>query len=132
MNHYQEYLEMPLSLTMEEMNTLHAEMLRAIGSDEDAIELYEELMDQATKYADYRAKWCLWSRDEKMDRDPSRTSCHDSLIIKFNMLARYLAMNGKDANWRNTLGDDKADPYVRKRIGDFACYIVFINSICSR
>lgn len=35
-------------------------------------------------------------------------------------------------NWRTELGYEEADPYNRKAIGDFACYIVFLNSICSR
>ena len=132
MNNYTEYLEMPLSLTLDQMTDLHAQILTEIDTDEDAIELYEELMAQATKYANFRANWCLWSREEKITNDPSRSYCHDSLIVKFNMLARYLRMTGASANWRDVLGDEKANPYVRKRIGDFACYIVFINSLCSR
>ena len=132
MNHYQEYLEMPLALTLEQMTELHAQMLAEMGNDPDAMEIYEELLSQAVDYAAFRAKWTLWSREEKMDKDPSRSSCHDSLIIKFNMLARYLTNIGKSADWRTVLGDEKADPYVRKRIGDFACYLVFVNSICSR
>lgn len=132
MNTYREYLEMPLALTLEQMTELHRQMVDEIGSDEDALELYDELIAQATKYASFRANWCLWSREEKMERDPSRSSCHDSLLVKFNMLARYLRMLGKPAEWRDVLGDENADPYVRKRIGDFACFLVFLNSICSR
>lgn len=30
------------------------------------------------------------------------------------------------------IGDDSDGPYFRKRIGDFACYIVFISSIHAR
>lgn len=132
MNNYKEYLEMPLSLTLDEMHELHTQILDEIGNDEDAVEIYEELIAQAIKYNDYRANWFVWDREQRMERDPSRTMTHDSLIIKFNMLARYLKMIGNTASWRDTLGDEKTDPYVRKRIGDFACYLVFINAICSR
>ena len=132
MNNYKEYLDMPLSLTLDQMNEMHTQMLDEIGNDEDALEIFEELLAQAIKYTDYRANWFLWSREQRMERDPSRTMTHDSLIVKFNMLSRYLRMNGKDASWRDVLGDEKTDPYVRKRIGDFACYLVFINAICSR
>ena len=132
MNTYTEYLEMPLALTVDQMTELHKKMIDEIGSDEDALELFDELIAQATKYANFRANWFLWSKEEKMERDPSRSSCHDSLLVKFNMLARYLRMLGKTAEWRDVLGDEKADPYVRKRIGDFACYLVFINSINAR
>ena len=48
------------------------------------------------------------------------------------MLARYLKMQGKTAQWREALGDEKADKSVRKGIGDFGCYIIFVNSICAR
>ena len=72
------------------------------------------------------------TREQKMEIDERRTSCHDSLIVKFNMLARYLKMQGKPAAWRDTLGHLEDDPANRKRIGDFACYLVFINSINAR
>lgn len=39
-----------------------------------------------------------------MERDSGRTACHDSVIIKFNMLARYLKMQGRDTGWRDKLG----------------------------
>ena len=41
-------------------------------------------------------------------------------------------MQGKTAAWRDTLGFEEDDKYNRKRLGDFACYIVFINSISAR
>lgn len=129
---YDEYLPMEKSLTIEEMQKLHVEMLHEIGNDEDALELYEELLETANKYSAFRAAWCLWSREEKMDKDESRTACHDSMIVKFNKLARYLRMQEKPAAWRDVLGDVAEHPYNRKRIGDFACYIVFVNSICAR
>ncbi len=74
----------------------------------------------------------LWSTEKKLEEDPNRTSCHNSLIIKFNQLARYLKMQGNSASWRDELGYEEDDPYNRKRIGDFACYIVFLNSIHAR
>ena len=70
-----------------------------------------------------------FSREEKMETDSLRTSHHDSLIIHFNMLARYLRMQGKEAAWRDQLGYEEDDRYNRKKIGDFGCYIVFVNSL---
>lgn len=129
---YEEYLPMNQSLSVEDMTKLHQDMLAEIGSDEDALELYEELIVAANKYSVFRAGWCVWNREEKMDKDPSRTACHDSMIVKFNKLARYLKALGKEAAWREVLGYEEDDSYNRKRIGDFACYIVFVNSICAR
>lgn len=129
---YKDYVGMERSLTMEEMERIHQEMMNEIGKDEDALELYRDLVVAANKYEDYRAKWCIWDREEKMEKDSSRTMCHNSLIMNFNMLARFLKAQGKEAAWREVLGGEEEHPCNRKRIGDFACYIVFVNSICAR
>ena len=132
MNTYHEYLEMPLSLTFEDMNKIHTQMVDEIGNDDIAKELYEDLLSQSRKYHYYRSNWPVWTREEKMENDPNRTICHDSLIIKFNVLARYFRQNGKTATWRDALGNEKTEPYARKRIGDFACYLICIDAISSR
>lgn len=128
----QDYEKMELSIPLEKMVELHTQILEEIGTDEDALELYEELVKQANRYAVFRSNWLLWSREEKMEHDAKRTSCHDSLIVKFNQLAKFLKMIGKETRWRKELGFIEDDPYNRKRIGDFVCYIVFVNSICAR
>ena len=114
------------------MENIHMKILKEIGNDEQANEIYRELVEKATKYAGFRAQWFLWSREKKMERDEYRTSAHNSLIISFNMLARYLKMVGKDASWRDELGYEEDDKYYRKTIGDFGCYLVFVNSILAR
>jgi hypothetical protein len=48
------------------------------------------------------------------------------------MMARYLKTQGKNTEWRDALGYEEDDKYFRKTIGDFGCYIVFINSLCAR
>lgn len=131
-NTFSKYMEEPYSLSMEQMNAIQIELLKEIGTDPDAAELYTELIAVATRYAAIRAGWQQLSREEKMDRDPSRTSCHDSVITYFNVLARYLKSHGKQSRWRDLLGYEEDDKYFRKTIGDFACYLVFINSLCSR
>jgi len=129
---YEEYLPMDKSLSFEEIADLHRQMMLSIGNDSDALELYEELIQTANQYSTFRSNWCIWSIEEKLDKDFSRTACHNSLIVKFNQLARYLKMQGIETRWRDILGYEEDDRYNRKRVGDFACYIVFINSICAR
>ena len=107
-------------------------MLEEIGNDPDAVELYEELALAAAKYAGFRANWLLWSREKRMDQDAGRTACHNSLIVKFNQLARYLKMQGRTAAWRDALGYEEDDPYNRKTIGDFGCWIAFVDSVNAR
>lgn len=129
---YKDYLSLPMSLSLEEMASLHKEIVDDVGNDSDSLELYEELITTATRYMAFRSNWLLWSKEEKLNQDPGRTSCHNSVIIKFNQLARYLNMQGKSAAWRDTLGYEEDNPYFRKRIGDFACYLVFVNSVLAR
>ena len=129
---YEEYLKRQKAITFAKMQTIHTEMIAEIGTDVDALELYDELMKIATHYAAIRANWLLLSREEKSEQDSGRTSCHNSVIIHFNMLARYLKQQGKTAAWRNELGYEEDDPYNRKAIGDFACYLVFVNGVNAR
>ncbi len=132
MNTYHEYLNCELSLSFEEMLQIHEDMLAEIGSEETALELYNDLLAQAVKYAYYRANWCLWSAQQKLEQDTNRTKCHNSLIDCFNILERYLKRLGKAASWRATLGYTEEKPRCRKTIGDFACFLVFIHSLNAR
>jgi len=129
---YENYLKEKQSLTFSEMQRIHADMVANIGQDTDALDLYNELLSASIKYASIRAKWTMLSKPVQSDQDSRRTSCHDSVIIKINKLSRYLKTIGKAAAWRESLGDESADPYIRKRIGDFACYLAFINCLYAR
>ena len=48
------------------------------------------------------------------------------------MRARYLKQQGRTAAWRDELGYEEDDPYNRKAIGDFACYLAVVNGINAR
>ena len=131
-NTFDDYLNEPCALHFDQMKRFHQEMIDEIGMDPKAVELYDDLVSEAGKYAAIRASWQQMSRKEKMEKDSLRTSIHDSVIIHFNMLARYLRMQGNKAEWRDRLGYEEDNKFYRKAIGDFGCYIVFVNSICSR
>lgn len=68
-NTFEDYLKEQKTLSFEQMQSLHREMIDEIGDDPDAKELYDELVEIATKYAAMRADWQQMSREEKMDRD---------------------------------------------------------------
>ena len=123
---YEDYRAMPGSLALEEMQSLHREIKEEAGRDVDALELYNELLAAAVKYSESRANWPLWDREKKLAEDSARTSRHNKVIDSFNILARYLKKQEKAAAWRDMLEDD------RKRIGDFACYLVFTESLNAR
>lgn len=129
---YDEYLKSTKSLSFEKMKEIHKQILDEIKGDDDAQELYEELIETSTRYTKFRSEWFLMDKEEKEIRDPSRSSCHNMLIINFNVLARYLKKQGKKVMWRDELGYEENDKYYRKTIGDFACYLIFINSLNAR
>lgn len=129
---YEDYKSMPRSLTLEEMASMHRELAEETKGDADARNLYAELLGAAVKYSESRGNWPLWDLNKLIAEDSIRTSRHDRVIDCFDILARYLKTQGKSASWRDVLGDEKEDPGYRKRIGDFACYLVFIESLCAR
>lgn len=129
---YGEYIRLSKALSFERMQAIHEQIISEVGTDPDALELYTDLIKAATRYASIRANWLLIGREEKNEQDSSRTSCHNSVITHFNMLARYLKQQGRAATWRDELGYEEDDGYNRKTIGDFACYLVFVNSINAR
>lgn len=126
---YEDYLPLPSALTFGEMASLHKEIAEEIHNDSDAIELYRDLLAASVRYLESRANWPLWDREQRIEKDAARTSRHNLVIIAFNQLARYLQMQGRAAAWRDMLGDEKD---CRKRIGDFACYIAFAESLNAR
>lgn len=128
---YKDYLQEPKRLTFDEMVRLHETIASEVGTDPEAFGIYQKLIEKATEYANIRARWLSLSQDEKLEQEPSRIFCHDSLIVRFNMLARFLRIQGKTVTWRNILGGG-SDPYTRKRIGDLACFLVFIESLNAR
>jgi len=123
---YEDYQNRPGNLTFEQMAALHREIVDEAGLDADSADLYKNMFAAAVKYSQSRAGWPLLDREKRMDEDFTRTSRHNQVIDSLNILARYLKMQGKPASWRDVLGDD------RKRIGDFACYLVFIGSLNAR
>lgn len=115
-NTFADYIKEPYALEFDQMKMLHEDLLSEIDDDPDTIELYEELIDAATKYAAIRAKWGRMTREEKMDTDSLRTSHHNSVIIHFNMLARYLRMQGKKRLGAMHLGMMKVTDITGRRL----------------
>lgn len=123
---FRDYMKEENTISFENMDEIYEKMLNEIETDSEARELYTELVKKANAYAQIRSNWCFLSTKEKQDTDEKRTMTHDSLIVKFNQLARYLKQIGKMADWRDDLGEE------RKRIGDMGCYISFVSALSSR
>lgn len=129
---YNDYMKLPLCISLEEAQGLHQEIAKEIGNDKEALEIYDELVEKAAEYSVIRSGWAAKDREWQAAHDFRRTLKHDSLIRQFDMLAGYLKRSGKKAVWRDLLGYEQDGSDYRKRIGDFGCYLVFINAINGR
>lgn len=104
---------------------IYNEMERLVDrTDEDIIYLYNSLIEKAIRYAHTRAEWTTLTRQEKIDRDESRSLLHNSFISSIDIISRTQGEAG--SVWRKRLADD------RKRIGDFACYIALFKALDAR
>lgn len=128
---YETYLSEPQALAFDQMAVIHRQMTDEIGTDPEVLEYYADLLKAAARYAGIRAIWPMMGTKEKLEKDPGRTSAHDSVITHINLMSRLLRSMGKPAAWRDALGDEK-EPYRRKMIGDFACYLAFVSGINAR
>lgn len=129
---YKEYLKENKIITIEECMKIHEMMRESIKEDEYANELYNEIIEKSIEYVEIRNLWTVNDIEWKNENDKRRTIKHDALIVKFNQLAKYLEKQRKDISWRNELGYIEDDPELRKRIGDFSCYLVYVHGINGR
>lgn len=104
---------------------IYTEMERLVDkTDTDIIYMYDSMIEKAIRYTNTRAEWNTLTREERRDRDSSRSILHDAFISSINIIART---QGEDGSvWRKRLTDE------RKRIGDFACYIALFKSLDAR
>lgn len=129
---YKDYLTAPRAVTLAECERMHQEILSGMEGDDDAKEIYDNLIETAAEYARIRTYWTTKDLSWRMSEDPRRTATHDGLISRFNMLSRYLKSIGKSNSWREELGYEEEDTVNRKRIGDFGCYLAFVHALNGR
>ena len=129
---YDDYLPEHQAISFEECLAIHKAIAEEISRDAEALEMYDELIERVADYAEIRAQWTVRPVEWQMGIDDLRTARHDAVIVQLNMLARYLRSQGKSAAWREALGDENVDRYCRKRIGDFACFLCYVQGINGR
>ncbi len=130
MNNYDTYTKIATNnhLSFEECINILSELNICVSQiqADDKINFYNDFLKKAFDYAYIRACWEIKSNQEKMDDDNYRTACHNQVITALNVLSRLANQEGIDTYWRDELGDD------RKRIGDFTCFVAYVNGICNR
>ena len=124
---YQEYLKEEGALTVEAAEKIYLAIVNQVPvGDREFEKLFTTMQERAVTYAGYRAKWLTMSLQERLDADETRSRHHDLFIKAKNDLAKYMYANKMNVDWEDDLGE------ARKRVGDFACYMVFLMSIHAR
>ncbi len=130
MNTYEEYLNHSKGniLKIEDAMNIYVKMMKSIetSTQEYKIDLWHDYIEQAIKYVGIRANWEIMSREEQIEIDEQRTITHNTLISRTDALARNLGSDGTDVSWREDLGEN------RTRIGDFACFVIYMTGISNR
>lgn len=127
---YDHYLEAKDSLTFQEAENIYSRILKhSNDKDEDLQEFLTDVMQAANNYANTRSNWCIQTTEERRNVDEARTIQHNAFMVTLSILARYMKNQGWDSEWMDQLGTVEND---RKRFGDFACYMVCINSLNAR
>lgn len=125
---YEKNLKEQDSITIEECEKIYTAIVGQIEANQDgrAEQLFAEMQKCAIVYADIRAKWFNLNLGERAAADADRTRKHDLFIKAKNKLAEYMYENKMSIDWDDELGSR------RKRIGDFACYMVFLIAVSER
>ncbi len=90
------------------------------------VELRQDFLDKAVRYARIRTDWELADLAGRHDLDEYRKRTHDALIDACNILSCAMVEQGLDTSWREQLGED------RRTIGDFACFIHCLLGLSGR
>ena len=115
-----------VNIDFEKFNKYYDEIIDNCHKNDEAFEMWQDLLNKAIEYTSIRAKWSLMSREEKIEKDAYRTACHDSFINSLKIYVRYLKQMGIELLSNGLIEQD------RKAIGDFANYIVFREAIKNR
>lgn len=89
---------------------------------------YKEYLKQETSlpFEEAMQIWNQKSLAEKGQADAERTRCHNLVISAKNKLSVYMYEHKLGNDWDDWLGEE------RKRIGDFACYVVLLQGLEAR
>ena len=130
MNNYYTYIDnlSAEKISFDDMCQILSELNNSIAMlhATDKMDFYNDFLAKGFKYAHIRSEWELLENNERAEKDSYRTSVHNSFITSINILSRLCESEGIDNSWRIKLTDD------RKIIGDFACFVAYINGICNR
>ena len=123
---YKEYLKQETSLPFEEAMQIWNQIAERGEADAACGELIDRFLKCAVDYVRIRNGWNQKSLAEKGQADAERTRCHNLVISAKNKLSVYMYEHKLGNDWDDWLGEE------RKRIGDFACYVVLLQGLEAR
>lgn len=128
---YQSYLEENDSITFEHVEEIYRDIFKiATKNDMEFNRLWKIMIENAINYSNMRAKYSLQNLAERSEMfDSSRTNKHNIFMYSLEDIVFYMKEKNWNTDWFNQIGTIKND---RKRLGDFACYLVFIYSLNAR
>jgi hypothetical protein len=91
----------------DEARRIFQQLQDTIRDDAELLELANDLITRAVRYARVRTDWQLADCDRRQEIDGSRTAAHNVLIDACNILSRAMSERGKDISWRAQLGQDR-------------------------
>lgn len=126
---WQAYLTHPDALSPEEATAIYQAIHPAqTAQDETFAELWQAVLDAALDYVPYRVRWNVQTQAEKSGVDAERTAHHNAFISALEVLNRYTVQTDHN-DWLKQLGTRAHD---RKRLGDFAGYLVLFGVLQGR
>lgn len=132
-NTYSAYRKMAKdTLNFEECEAIHKKIAEAISDDPDGLDIYKDLLEKAREYTVKRLEWRDLDIAGRGLAGERRSDVHNSLLRHYVMLYRFCKQQGLDTAWYTMLGDIEQDSAFRKRYGDFAGYLCFIEMACQR
>ncbi len=122
LNSFADYRHRPDALALEDFVRIHGKLMEQV-TDEDRLEAYLDVLLAAQEYVVYRQRWNLMGVFERALIDDERTEKHDEVIRRMEILEALTP----DRRWAEEL-----DLENRKRVGDMACWLMFVAGINAR
>ena len=128
-----EFTETPLEAATkfisvaERMDKIYKMLLLATPEDNPEFEIrMGNFIKASVDYSNYRSRWLDMSLIEQNNIEHDRTISHNILIEAKDVLCEYMLDYSMNISWAIQLGDE------RKDIGDFGCYLSYVQAIKAR
>lgn len=135
---YSEAIRKKDLLTFDKCEDIYQDIIKSLNeNDSNEMECWNDFISYCINYTNVRSTWPLLTNQEKIDKDLSRTSIHNTLLTKLKIIKRLFENKNADIKWFDlfkiniNLGDEHGNLY-RKKVGDLSNHIIYIYALNSR